>query len=291
MNRAASLLSVAALALGVSAHAAWAIDISPGDYTVLPAGTNLALVYGQYVKSDRLDVDNVGKIPNSGLEAAYGIARYVHYSKIGNLPVVAEAILPFGGFDDVHIGGEGQPTKNGLGDLMIGLAAFPIHTSDPQYGTTIGETTYISMPTGAYDPAKVSFGNGTVIVTPQFGLIQGLGHGFLLDASADVALTMDHTEHGVRYSVAPSYQLQALVRYMITPTSTVSFGYSGHFGGKQEVDGVFNGLKTSSHQLRLFASRFVTPTFQVQGMVGADVASEAGFRQGFTGQIRLLRVF
>lgn len=273
------------------AGTAHATDIMPGDYTVLPAGTNLALLYGVQINATQLNVDNVGKVPDSELQATFTIARYVRYEKIGSLPVVVEAILPIGGYHDVRIGGVTQPTKNGIGDLIVAFAAYPIHTSDPKYGTTVGFTTYVTTPTGAYDPAKISFGSGTYTITPQLALMQGLGKGLVLDAAADVAFTVNHTENGVQYSVKPAYQLQAYLRKSVSPTATVSFGYSGHFGGKQEVNNSYTGLRSSSHQLRLFASNFFTKTLQVQAMVGADVASAGGFRQGFNGQIRLLKLF
>ncbi|WP_293976165.1 transporter [Sphingomonas sp.] len=284
----------AALCFGaayLSSGTAYAIDIYPGDYTVLPAGSNLALMYGGHVRSRRLNVKNAGDVPDSRLQATLGIARYVRYEDIGGIPVVAEAILPFGGYHDVRIGGVSQSTRNGLGDLLLGFAAFPVHKEDPRFGTTLGFTAYLALPTGAYDPAKVSFGTGAYTFTPQIGLIQGLGKGLVLDAAADAAFTVNHMEKGVRYGVKPSYQLQAYLRQSISATATLSFGYSGRFGGAQKIDGLRTGLETSNHQLRLFLGNFFTKTFQVQAVVGGDIASRSGFRQGINSQIRLLKLF
>lgn len=265
---------------------AHAVDIHPGDYTVLPEGTNLALAYGVHISADDLEVGGT-TVPDSSLQATFTMLRYVRFEKIGDLPVLAEAILPIGGYHNVKIGGAPQPVKNGLGDLILAVAAFPIHSP----ATTLGFTAYLTVPTGAYDPAKISFGTNSYTFTPQVGLIQKLGEGLFLDAAADVALATSHSEGGLRYSTAPSYQVQAYIRKALDATTSLSFGYSGRFGGRQKVDGADIGLKTNSHQIRAFAGKFVTKTLQVQLMAGADIASNDGFRQGFQGQLRLLKLF
>lgn len=280
-------ISIAALAAELlvvgTAHA---VDIYPGDYTVLPAGTNVALVYGAHVSAKHLDVAGTN-VPDTELQASFSLLRYVRFEKIGDLPVLVEAILPVGGYHDVKIGGTRQATKNGLGDLILATAAFPIHNKK----TTLGFTTYVSLPTGAYDPTKISFGSNTFKITPQIGIIQKLGEGLYVDAAADVAFTTSNTENGTRYTTAPSYQLQAYLRKAVSATTSLSVGYSGYLGGRQRVNGADIGLKTNSHQVRVLAGKFFTKTLQVQLMAGKDVSSRDGFRQDFNGQIRLLKLF
>jgi len=277
------------------AQPAAAIDIMPGDYTVLPSGTNLALLYGQYTTSSKLKVDGVGSIPDSKLGTAVGIARYVHFDTFAGVPVAVQAFIPFGGFTDARIGGFDLRTKDGLGDLTMGFTFWPVSSADPR-GTTIGITSYVTLPSGSFGgtpgtTGTASLGSGTTTFTPQIGLIQGLGNGFFLDASADVAIRSDFTDFGFNYSRDPSYQAQAYLRYQFSKTTNVSFGYSGLFGGKDFVNGTYTGTKTRSDQLRLFASTFLAPTVQLQGMIGTDIAAEGGFKQDFVGQVRLLKIF
>lgn len=290
MGRMGKALLAAVLCIAGSG-AARAIDILPGDYAALPDGTTIGLLYGQYGRYDRLKVDGVGKVPDSHMDAALGIARIVHYESIGALPVSVQAILPFGGFPSAQVGGADRATRNGIGDLTLAVGAYPIHDPDPEYGLTLGVATFVTLPTGAYGAGRVSIGSGTYTVTPQIGIIKGLGGGFIIDVAADAAFAMDHTEEGIRYRVDPKYQVQSYLRYMLTPSSAVAVGYSGNFGGRQIVGGSYSGLKSDSHQLRLTASSFITPTVQLQGMVGSDVSSDAGFHQAVVGQARLLFVF
>ncbi|WP_377291798.1 transporter [Rhizobium sp. SG2393] len=287
------LASVAAgLALGsalLAAQPAAAIDVSPGDYGVLPAGTNIGLLYYNFGKSDTLNVDGVGDIPNSELTTHVGLLRALHYDEIGGVPVLFHAILPFGKID-ARIGGVDQPIDDGFGDLTLGATVFPIHSSDPT-GTTLGFSTFVTAPTGAYDVNRVSLGSGTWTFTPQVGLQQGLGNGFFLDAFADVAIQLDHSESGREISRKPSSEVQAYLRYQFDQKTSVSFGYAGFFGGAGEVNGVKTGLKTRADQLRLFANTFVLPDVQLQGMVGTDIGGEGGFKQNFVAQVRLLKLF
>ncbi len=279
------LLAATALAPG----SAWAIDVSPADYTVLPPGTNLILGYAQYSTARELHVDGAGKVPSSDLDVAVGLARYVHYSELGGVPISVQAIAPFGNLD-ARIGGADQPIADGLGDITLGATVYPVHSADPT-GTTLGVTAFLTLPTGAYDPAKISLGSGTWTFTPQVGVIQGLGNGFFFDGILDAAFEADHDEGAVAFSRDPSVQVQAYMRYQFSQATSVSFGYSGKFGGKQFTNGSYTGLKTRSDQLRLFANHFFTPTLQLQGMIGSDVNVEGGFKNDFVTQLRLLKVF
>ncbi len=286
------LLAATGLAACVclGAQPAAAIDVSPGDYTVLPSGTTIGLVYFNYGTSDSLKVDGAGTVPDSKLQTEVGLLRGLHYTDIGGVPILLHAILPFGAISSARIGGADQPVSDGFGDLTLGATVYPIHSNDPT-GTTLGFSTFISAPTGAYDANGLSLGAGTWTITPQIGLQQGLGNGFFLDAFVDTALRFDHTEAGKEISRSPSTELQAYLRYQFDQKTSVSFGYAGFFGGKSEVNDTYTGLKTRSDQLRLFANTFVLPTVQVQAMVGTDLNAEGGFKQNFVTQLRLMKLF
>lgn len=279
-------------ALTLAPGAAWAIDVSPGDYTVLPPGTNLLLGYAQYSTAGELHLDGGGEVPSSDLDVAVGLARYVHYTQLGGLPVAVQAILPFGTLD-ARIGGVDQPIADGLGDMTLGATVYPFHPADPgdPTGTTVGLTAFLTLPTGAYDPAKISLGSGTWTLTPQVGVIQGLGNGFFFDGVIDVAFESGHDEGPIAFSRDPSVQAQAYLRYQFSPATSASVGYSGKFGGKQFANDSYTGLKTRSDQVRLFANHFFTPAFQVQGMIGSDLNVQGGFKTDFVTQLRLLKVF
>src|ERR1700744_4772549 len=165
------------------AKSACAIDIYPADYTILPPGTTLALAYAGYTPSNTFHLDGVGNIPGSSIDQTVGIARVLYYNQLFGMPVAYQAYLPFGKLTDAKVGGAPLQTNNGLGDLTLGFTAFLVNRPDPNYGTTVGLTSYVSLPTGRYDVGAANLGAGAVTFTPQIGLIQGLGHGFFFDGS------------------------------------------------------------------------------------------------------------
>lgn len=289
------MIGLAAIGLLAMARPAAAIDIMPGDYTVLPPGTNAFLLYGQYATSNKLKVDGVGSIPGSSLGTAVGIARILHYNQFAGVPIGLQAFIPFGGFTQSKIGGLPLHRADGIGDLTLGFTAWPLHSADPR-GTTIGITTYLTLPTGNFrgtpgTTGVASIGSGAVTFTPQIGIIQGLGNGFFVDGAVDVAIRGDANELGFRYTRNVSVQVQAYLRYQFSAATNIAIGYSGQFGGKDYVNGVYAGTMTRSDQIRVSASTFLAPNIQIQGMVGIDLSAQGGFQQGFVGTLRLMTLF
>lgn len=292
MRGICAAVSVAGL-LAITSSAS-AIDIFPADYTVLPSGTNAVLLYGQYSYANGLNLDVGGgtDVPGSELGVGVGIARYLHYTDVAGVPVGLQVFLPFGGFTEARIGGVEQLTEDGIGDLTVGVTAWPIHSAEPT-GTTLGVTLYATLPTGAYEfqPNTVNLGSGTWTLTPQIGLIQGLGGGFFFDGAIDVAFRGDHTENGVEISRDPSAQVQAYLRYQFSQATNVAVGYSGTFGGKDFQDNNYAFTQTRVDQIRATASTFLSPTLQLSGMIGTDVNVEGGFKNDFVGTVRLMKLF
>lgn len=283
---------LAAAALAVSAATAQAADIAPGDFVAAPAGTNLFGLYLKSMTSDRLNNTIAGDIPDSKITTGVTLLRFGHYTELNGKPWVFQAIIPLGGFPTARVGGADLPKAEGLGDITVAATYFPINTAatDP-YGTSIGISLYMGMPTGNYDPQRVSFGSGTWTFTPQIGIAQGLGNKWYFDGALDAAIPLDHDEQGVEYSSDPSYQVQAYIRKNLTDKTTVSFGYSGYFGGKSYLDGDYTGAKTRSDQLRVFGNSWVSDTVQVQGMLGTDLRNDGGFKQKLNAEIRIVKLF
>lgn len=287
-----SLVSAVTAACAISfAGPAAAIDALPGDYTILPAGTTLGLGYLQYGSSDELKIDGIGKVPGSSLDTTIGIARVLHYSQIGNLPVGYQAFLPMARLSNARIGGQKPGISDGIGDLTVGFTAFLMQPTDAARGTTLGVTGYLALPTGKYDESRLSVGTGTYTLTPQIGLIHGFGNGWFVDAMADVSFQKDHREGGIKYSTDPVTHLQGYLRFQPSAASSYAVGYSGLFGGKQDVGGTYTGQKSRSDTLRLVATQMLAPTWQVAGVLSTDVRAEGGFRDKYGVLIRVMKIF
>ncbi|MGE8278821.1 MAG: transporter [Stenotrophomonas sp.] len=268
-----------------------AIDIMPADYTVLPKGTTLGLLYAGHSRSDTFQLDGVGDIPQSSLDLNLGIVRVLHYSQIGNMPVAYQAFLPFGSMDNFKVGGAKPDANDGVGDLTVGFTTFFATPAEPTKGTTVGVTWYLTAPTGDYDLGKPGLGSGTYTFMPQLGVIHGFGNGWFVDGALDVALQKDHREQGVEVSVDPTWQAQAYLRRQVSAATSFSFGYSGTYGGKVENDDVYVMQKARGDVAKVFVSHMFTPTFQVNGMLGTEFNGKGGFEDKFIAQVRLMKVF
>lgn len=283
-------LGAAAVALAMAAAPAQAIDVGPADYTILPSGTTLGMLYWQHLSSDKLTVDGK-QIPGSEFEADIAILRSLNYFTLGDMPAAFHVVAPFASIDTANIGTIKQDTSEGVGDLTLGLTLWPVQPDNPETGTTLGFSVFATLPTGAYDPARIGIGEGTFTITPQVGLIQGLGGGYYFDGVLDVALQRDHTEKGQTYERAPAWQLQAMLRKQWGPATSLAIGYSGQRGGEQKVNGVETGLKTHRDQARIYGTHFLNPTTQIQAMYGKDFNVEGGFEYDSVVQLRLVKVF
>lgn len=281
---------LAGATLTLAAAPARAIDVAPGDYVIAPSGTNIALLYLQHQSADSFEL-NGSDIPGSELGANVMVLRGLHYSEAFGMPALYHAILPVVGFDTARIGGADQGTSEGVGDLTLGFTVWPVQPDNPDTGTTLGVSMFVTAPTGNYDVTEIGAGSGAWTLTPQIGLVQGLGNGFFLDGVVDAAFSFDHDENGATVSRETAYQAQIALRKQFSPTTSVSLGLSSQTGGKVEIGGVDTGLRTRRDQVRLYANTFLSPTVQLQGMLAKDIEVDGGFKSSSVVELRLLKLF
>lgn len=272
------------------AGSCFAFDAMPGDYAWAGDGTSVLLLYGQYQSANKFKLDGMGEVPDSRFRASLGTVRGVHFAEIGGWKTSYQFFVPMADFSEVKIGGVNQKTNSGIGDLTVGATVYPVASSEPT-GTTLGLTAFITAPTGDYDSDKVNISGGTWALTPQIGLVQGLGNGFYLDVTADVGFYKTERHNGVKKSVDPASQVQVDLRYQFNPATSVSIGYSKLYGGEQYLDDKYSGTKTDSEQVRLYASHWITPTVQTQVMIGRDIDVEGGFDKNAVAVLRLAKIF
>lgn len=284
------LRTAISLTLVLASKYAAAFDLTPGDYVHLPEGTLAWVHYAIYATGSQFKDKDGNKIADSSDRLVLGIERAVYYDHTNGVDWAVQAVLPFGKISDAKIGGYDLSRNSGIGDLTLGGAVWAMHSTEPT-GTTLGFTSFITLPTGAYHPLEASLGSGAVTLTQQIGFSQGLGRGFRLDTSADVNFRFDHTNDGIKVSHDSSYQAQLYLGYNFTPATALSFGYSGTFGGKTTLNGIDSGTRTREDQLRIFASTFLAPTVQIQGMVGTDLDVRGGFQQDLVFQLRIATLF
>jgi hypothetical protein len=254
----------------------------------VPAGTTVFLGYAIYGQHDEFKPVGGSKEDNgTNLDVKLSIARLAHYFDIGNTLALVEVLQPIGSLDHARIGGTPLQGSSGLGDTIFAAALWPINNKDKQ--TYLGITLYVTVPTGEYDKFQsINLGGNRVVYDPEIALHQGFGEHWSVDLTADALLYGNNDQAGVlgqqTLTQQSSAQVQGFVNYKWSNGLATSIGYEGYRGGRQELDGVSNGLATHYDEVRFVASKFITPKFQLLGEVNHQFNVDGGFRQdvGFT---------
>ena len=284
---AAAMLAFAA----VAAKPAMAIDVDAGDYTALPAGTNLGLLYYQHVERDRIYAGG-HQVSGGSLDSDVGIARYVHYMKLGNFTVDPQFLLPFGTLRGRNnLSALGNTT--GVGDLI--LAATVWVYNDPGSHRYLGITPFIYVPTGSYNGNRgLNLGENRWKFALQAGYITPLVDRFTLDLVGDVTVFGHNTDFTAAHATMtedPLVQMQAWLRYNVTDTFDVRAGLSYSMGGLTHVNGVSQGDRVNTSKFSVGFAWFPAKTWQVLGTYGNDISVHNGPMESTRVNLRVMKIF
>lgn len=287
-----AVLTTSAMLGGLVTGVAYAIDIDAGDYTALPAGTNLGLVYYQHAERDAL-YSKGSRVPlNAGLDSDVGILRGVHFMDIGGYIVDPQFLLPFGKLkakDGTSFLGD----NSGAGDLILAATVWIINK--PEHNSYFGITPFLILPTGQYDNNNLlNLGENRSKLTLQAGYITGLGKNVSLDLVGDVTLYGHNKEFGASKATLKqdrSFQGQAHLRYHVTPSFDLRAAVSKTVGGETSVNGMEQGDRASTTKVSLGASYFLQPTVQLLATYGRDLSVRDGFKESNRVNVRLLQIF
>ncbi|CAG9187270.1 transporter [Cupriavidus pinatubonensis] len=276
------------LALAAPAHA---IDVDAGDYTALPAGTNLGLLYYQHVARDRVYAGG-SQVAGGSLDSDVGILRYVHFMDIGGFTVDPQFLLPFGklrGSDNLSALG----SASGVGDLILAATVWLVN--QPEKKQYFGITPFLYVPVGSYDRDKpLNLGENRWKFALQAGYIAPLAEKVTLDLVADVTVFGNNTKFGPASATLRQDALaqgQAWLRYHFTDAFDIRGGLSYAFGGETSVNGVSRNDRTNTSKFSIGFAWFPAPSVQVLGTYGQDISVRNGPMENNRFNLRLLKVF
>lgn len=281
----AALAAAAVLAPGMSQ----AIDVDPRDYTALPAGAKLNVLYARQISADDLNVAGNQVTDDLDLDASLGIYRYVHFTEVMGLTVDPQVLLPFG---DLDIGLQAD-SSSGLGDAIFAATVW-LH-EDPEQQSYFGITPYVIAPTGEYDADKaVNLGSNRWSYVLQAGYMTRLTENLALDLVADVQWYGSNSDPlgGDRLEQDEAYQFQAMLSYDITPTTYPSIRYSWRKGDETHLDGVAMDNEVDTSTVTVGLNHWLVPgklQIQAQYLKDVDVADYGPEQQAF--QLRFLHLF
>src|SRR5262249_35735255 len=148
-----------------------------------------------------------------------------------------QIILPFGSLYNAQLGGVRVPDSSGIGDPLLAATVWLINKPDPVYSSYFAITPFLGIPLGAYNNANpVNLGTNRWRGIIQAGLNQGIAPNLLIDLYADVTFNSENrngSTAGAVFRQDPSFELQAWLRYNVTPQLSLAAGYAYNFGGAQ----------------------------------------------------------
>lgn len=282
--------AAAALLYAATAHA---VTVDAGDYTRLPDGTTLALLYYQHFEGSQLYASG-NRVPGTaGLGADVGILRGVRFVDVGDITVVPQFLLPFGRLD-THGILAGARSTNGVGDLIF---APTVHLlQDPERKRSFAFTPWIYMPTGAYDNKNAlnALGEHRWKLDLQVAYVTPLSGKWTLDLIGDAVWygrNGDFGGAGATMKQAASYQAQSHLRYHLGPSTYVAGMLSHERGGETMVDGVARDDRQRRTKALLSVAHFVSPSVQLLASYGRDLSVRTGVKEDQRLNLRVLKVF
>ncbi|WP_027015724.1 transporter [Comamonas composti] len=286
-----ALAAACALCATLLCGPARAVDIDAGDYTALPAGTTLGMVYYQHATRDKLYADGEKVAVRPRLSSDIGIVRGVHFMRLGDYVIDPQFLLPFGRLSasrDIAALG----SNSGVGDLTLAATLWLTEPGDKEH---LGITPFIWLPTGQYERSNsLNLGENRWKAALQVGWIKPLGSRLTMDLAADVTVfgkNDDFGPGGATLKQKPQFQFQGLWRYHLSDASDLRLGLSYLNGGETRVNGQDQSDRQAATKISLGTGVFVTPKTQLVATVGRDLHVRQGFKENARINLRLLQVF
>jgi hypothetical protein len=291
--RLGKLRLLTALMTYALAQSASALEVTAGDYEAFPPGVNAAILYYQHAERSDLYARGNKVSSNFNLKSDIGIARFIHVAKVSENAVIdPQIILPFG---KLNTGGAAGilGDASGTADVIIGAPVKWI--LDPATRDVLSIGPYLYLPTGSYNSSHLlNLGENRWKALLQLAYIRHFNPTWALDLVGDVTINGKNDEFTPARATLkqdPRYELQAHLRYNLSPATALSVGYGLITGGETEVNNVKQNDRLRTQYARATATHFLNQTTQIQAQYGQDVSVENGPREKSRINLRVVKLF
>ncbi|RMQ70523.1 putative phenylacetaldoxime dehydratase [Pseudomonas syringae pv. tomato] len=193
--------------------------------------------------------------------------------------------------DDGEANSLGQTT--GTGDLILGA---PVKwTLSTAHKDVFSLAPYLYAPTGSYDnDDALNLGENRWRLLLQAAYIHHFNEKWALDTAADIlwfSHNNDYSPGSATLEQKTRYEHQAYLRDNLSAQNHFAFGGGYINGGENRVGGINQDDKLSTTYVRISAAHMLTPSIQVQAVIGRDVEVEQGFMEKSRLNLRLAKLF
>jgi hypothetical protein len=284
------MLALVLMAAGPGAALAEMGD-GPRAYQLLPRGTQVASVYGLFLRGD-VAADPALSYPGSDVNVDLAVLQYTRTFELGGQQSALLIGLPIGAVDGsltlprLTISGEADGAADLLVGAVIGLVGSPslslkdYVTYDP--GFAMGWLVKAMLPTGSYDETQVlNLGSNrwSVQTGPLIGYV--LGTSYLdpklmtFELLPTVTFFGDNTEpfgRASRVTQDPLYRIEAHVTRNLSKAIWVSMDALYTYGGETFSDGLSNTDKQNSFALGATVSVALSRSSSIKVTYGEVIA-------------------
>lgn len=280
---ASSILKVACGAIFVALSSSVLADVKPdpGDYTALPKGTDVVVLYQQNPHGDEVYSGGHKVADDLDLKMNVGVLRLIHFTDFFGTGYTwdPQIVIPFG-YQEV---GLSDSKTSGLGDITFGGTLWTI--ADLERNEHLGWSVFFTAPTGSDKDESFALSNNRWAVDFQVGYIKGLTDKISWDVIAETEFYGEQRSTDSKKD--PLIQLHNHLRYNFTPQTYAAITYRHNWGAKETLDGVTQATSHDNGTAGFTVATMVNKQLQLMGQVMRDVTVREGVKIDHSLQFRL----
>ena len=244
----------------------------PGDYTALPQGTDVVVLYQQNPRGDKVYSGGKKVADNLDLDLTVGVLRLIHFTEFFNTGLTwdPQIVIPFG-YQKI---GATDSKNSGLGDITFGGTVWTI--ADLARNEHLGWSVFVTAPTGSDKNQGFALSDNRWALDFQVGYIKGLTDKITWDVIAETEFY--DKQRATDAEKAPLFQLHNHLRYNFTPDTYAAISYRHNWGARQTLDHETLATSRSNGTLGFTVATMLGKQVQVMGQLMHDTSVREGVK-------------
>ena len=276
-----STLTLSALFAGLAPLAQADVKPDPGDYTALPKGTDVVVLYQQNPRGDKVYSGGKKVADNLDLDMTVGVLRLIHFTEFFNTGLTwdPQIVIPFG----YQKTGATDSKNSGLGDITFGGTVWTI--ADLAKNEHLGWSVFVTAPTGGEKNQGFALSSNRWALDFQVGYIKGLTDKITWDVIAETEFYDEQRSTAAKKD--PLLQLHNHLRYNFTPDTYAAISYRHNWGARETLDHETLATSRSNGTLGFTVATMLSKQVQVMGQLMHDTSVREGVKIDNSLQFRL----
>lgn len=253
----------------------------PGDYTALPQGTDVVVLYQQNPRGDKVYSGGKKVADNLDLDLTVGVLRLIHFTEFFNTGLTwdPQIVIPFG-YQKI---GATDSKSSGLGDITFGGTVWTI--ADLAKNEHLGWSVFVTAPTGSEKNQGFALSNNRWALDFQVGYIKGLTDKITWDIIAETEFYDEQRSTDAQKD--PLLQLHNHLRYHFTADTYAALSYRHNWGARETLDHETLATSRSNGTVGFTVATMLGKQVQVLGQLMHDTSVREGVKIDNSLQFRL----